>query len=128
MEMFFYEDILLFFYFINTNISTMFFAGEAPPPGAYDPKFDTKVKGLVIEKSDRFLDTKSMYSAECNVSVSGKSTGVISIPPFRSVRIITSFIADQEFLISQYKLLSINLHNINYQLLFIIICTMFIIL
>ncbi|XP_032668210.1 hyaluronan mediated motility receptor-like isoform X2 [Odontomachus brunneus] len=59
-------------------------ASEAPPPGAYDPKFDNKVKGLVIEKTDRFLDTKSVYSAECNASVSGKSIGVISIPAFRT--------------------------------------------
>lgn len=34
------------------------FTGDVPPPGAYDPKFDNKVKGLVIEKSDRFLDNK----------------------------------------------------------------------
>lgn len=65
-----------------------FFAGEVPPPGAYDPKFDSKVKGLVIDKSDRFLDTKSLQSAECNASVSGKSFGVVSTPTFRTVRII----------------------------------------
>ncbi|XP_014470917.1 PREDICTED: hyaluronan mediated motility receptor-like isoform X2 [Dinoponera quadriceps] len=57
---------------------------EAPPPGAYDPKFDNKVRGLVIEKSDRFLEAKSVCSAECNASVSGKSLGVISIPSFRT--------------------------------------------
>ncbi|KAK9508576.1 hypothetical protein O3M35_006107 [Rhynocoris fuscipes] len=30
----------------------------APPPGKYDPKFDSKVKGAVIEKSRRFIDPK----------------------------------------------------------------------
>ncbi|XP_012229058.1 putative leucine-rich repeat-containing protein DDB_G0290503 isoform X2 [Linepithema humile] len=59
---------------------------EAPPPGAYDPKFDNKVKGLVIEKSDRFLDTKSLCSSECNASVaSAKSNGTtMSTPLFRT--------------------------------------------
>ncbi|XP_076182393.1 uncharacterized protein LOC143154297 [Ptiloglossa arizonensis] len=51
------------------------FENKVPPPGAYDPKFDIKIKGLVIEKSDRFLDNKSVVSAECNLSVSTKSTG-----------------------------------------------------
>ncbi|XP_011151920.1 hyaluronan mediated motility receptor isoform X2 [Harpegnathos saltator] len=57
---------------------------EAPPPGAYDPKFDSKVKGLVIEKSDRFLDTRSLHSAEGNASLSAKSVGVVPIPAFRT--------------------------------------------
>ncbi|XP_076650839.1 uncharacterized protein LOC143357963 [Halictus rubicundus] len=48
---------------------------NVPPPGAYNPKFDTKVKGLVIEKTERFHDNKSVVSAECNLSVSGKSAG-----------------------------------------------------
>lgn len=71
------------------------FAGEAPPPGAYDPKFDNKVKGLVIEKSDRFLDTKSQCSAECSASVaSTKSNGTTtSTPLFRTVRTIANFVA-----------------------------------
>lgn len=30
----------------------------APPPGKYDPKLDTKVKGAVIDKSKRFVDQK----------------------------------------------------------------------
>ncbi|XP_073996381.1 uncharacterized protein [Rhodnius prolixus] len=30
----------------------------APPPGKYDPKFESKVKGAVIEKSKRFLEPK----------------------------------------------------------------------
>ncbi|XP_043265553.1 hyaluronan mediated motility receptor-like [Colletes gigas] len=47
---------------------------KVPPPGAYDPKFEVKVKGIVIEKSDRFHDNKSVASAEYNVSVSTKST------------------------------------------------------
>lgn len=71
----------------------LFFAGEAPPPGTYDPKFDDKVKGSVIEKSDRFMDTKSTGSAECNASVSGKSAGNISVPIFRTVRIIPNLVS-----------------------------------
>ncbi|XP_054005012.1 hyaluronan mediated motility receptor-like [Hylaeus anthracinus] len=49
------------------------FENEVPPPGAYDPKFDVKVKGIVIEKSDRFHDNKSVVSAEHDLSVSAKS-------------------------------------------------------
>lgn len=64
------------------------FTGEAPPPGAYDPKFDNKVKGSVIEKSDRFLDGKSTSSAEYNASsASGKSNTTTS-SLFRMVRFI----------------------------------------
>lgn len=71
------------------------FAGEAPPPGAYDPKFDNKVKGFVIEKSDRFLDAKSTSSAECNASIaSGKSNTTTSTSLFRAVRLIVNFVAD----------------------------------
>lgn len=63
------------------------FAGETPPPGAYDPKFDIKIKGLVIEKADRFLETKS--NAECNVSIaSGRSNTTTSTSLFRAVRLI----------------------------------------
>ncbi|XP_076630472.1 uncharacterized protein LOC143346343 [Colletes latitarsis] len=51
---------------------------KVPPPGAYDPKFEVKVKGIVIEKSDRFHDNKSVASAEYNVSVSTKSTSNVA--------------------------------------------------
>ena len=47
---------------------------DVPPPGAYDPKLDLKVKGFVIEKSERFHDGKSMIGAECSLSASTKST------------------------------------------------------
>lgn len=68
------------------------FTGDVPPPGAYDPKFDNKVKGLVIEKSDRFLDNKSISSAECSTSItSGKSNA--TVPIFRVVRIVANFVA-----------------------------------
>ncbi|CAK9797651.1 hypothetical protein ANTPLA_LOCUS1290 [Anthophora plagiata] len=50
---------------------------DVPPPGSYDPKFDSKVKGPIIEKSERFHDNKSVGSAECNLSVCTKSTGNI---------------------------------------------------
>lgn len=66
------------------------FAGDVPPPGAYDPKFDVKVKVPIIEKSDRFLDSKSTSSAECSTSiVSAKSNA--TAPPFRVV-IVANFI------------------------------------
>lgn len=54
--------------------------GEAPAPGAYDPKFEKKVKGLAIEKTERFQDTKSVTSsggADC-ASVSSKGAGSTS--------------------------------------------------
>nr|XP_033332261.1 hyaluronan mediated motility receptor-like [Megalopta genalis] len=54
------------------------FKNNVPPPGAYNPKFETKVKGPVIEKTERFHDNKSVVSAECNLSVSGKSTSAIA--------------------------------------------------
>ncbi|XP_078053799.1 uncharacterized protein LOC144479145 [Augochlora pura] len=54
------------------------FKNNVPPPGAYNPKFETKVKGSVIEKTERFHDNKSVVSAECNLSVSSKSTGAIA--------------------------------------------------
>ncbi|KAL6448406.1 hypothetical protein ACFW04_000378 [Cataglyphis niger] len=58
---------------------------ETPPPGAYDPKFDIKVKGLVIEKADRFLEAKNTSNAECNVSIaSGKSNTTTSTSFFRT--------------------------------------------
>lgn len=57
---------------------------DVPPPGAYDPKFDSKVKGLVIEKSERFHDNKSVGSAECNLSVCSKSTGNANVVTFRT--------------------------------------------
>lgn len=50
------------------------FENDVPPPGAYDPKFDSKVKGSVIEKSERFNDNKSVGSAEGNLSVCTKHT------------------------------------------------------
>ncbi|KYN19983.1 Laminin subunit alpha-1 [Trachymyrmex cornetzi] len=58
------------------------FAGDAPPPGFYDPKFDNKVKGAIIEKSDRFLDNKSTSSAECNASVASVKSSATA-PIFR---------------------------------------------
>ncbi|KAG7204959.1 hypothetical protein KM043_005345 [Ampulex compressa] len=57
---------------------------EVPPPGAYDPKFDSKIKGLVIEKSERFQDSKSVASAECVLSTSCRSTGIPPVTAFRT--------------------------------------------
>ncbi|XP_033317974.1 hyaluronan mediated motility receptor-like isoform X7 [Bombus bifarius] len=55
------------------------FENDVPPPGAYDPKLDSKVKGFVIEKSERFHDNKSVASAECNVSVCTKNASNVAI-------------------------------------------------
>ncbi|XP_043579605.1 hyaluronan mediated motility receptor-like isoform X4 [Bombus pyrosoma] len=55
------------------------FENDVPPPGAYDPKLDNKVKGFVIEKSERFHDNKSVASAECNVSVCTKNASNVAI-------------------------------------------------
>ncbi|XP_060821531.1 myosin-9-like isoform X3 [Bombus pascuorum] len=52
---------------------------DVPPPGAYDPKLDSKVKGFVIEKSERFHDNKSVASAECNVSVCTKNASNVAV-------------------------------------------------
>lgn len=68
------------------------FAGDVPPPGAYDPKFDTKVKGPIIEKSDRFLDNKSTSSAECSTSVASVKNNATA-PIFRVV-IIANFVTN----------------------------------
>ncbi|XP_011877412.1 PREDICTED: hyaluronan mediated motility receptor-like isoform X3 [Vollenhovia emeryi] len=69
------------------------FGSDAPPPGAYDPKFDSKVKGPVIEKSDRFVDNKSTSSADCSGSIvsvkSNASTPVFRVPqapPKRTIK------------------------------------------
>ncbi|XP_031837299.1 uncharacterized protein LOC116429051 [Nomia melanderi] len=48
------------------------FGNDVPPPGAYDPKFDDKVKGLAIHKSERFHE-KTITNAEHNLSLSNKS-------------------------------------------------------
>lgn len=45
---------------------------DVPPPGAYDPKFDDKIKGLAINKSERFHE-KAITNAEHNLSLSNKS-------------------------------------------------------
>ncbi|XP_076750292.1 uncharacterized protein LOC143423101 [Xylocopa sonorina] len=50
------------------------FGNDVPPPGAYDPKFDSKVKGSVIEKSDRFNESKHVANPECNLSLCSKAT------------------------------------------------------
>ncbi|XP_078040517.1 uncharacterized protein LOC144471853 [Augochlora pura] len=52
---------------------------DVPPPGAYDPKFDNDVKGAMLDKSDRFLDNKSMHSTDCNLSVCNHSSNKSSI-------------------------------------------------
>ncbi|XP_011698345.1 PREDICTED: hyaluronan mediated motility receptor-like isoform X2 [Wasmannia auropunctata] len=69
------------------------FASDAPPPGAYDPKFENKVKVPIIEKSDRFIDSRSSSSAECNASVTSlKSNGpapIFRVPQPPVKRLIT---------------------------------------
>ncbi|OAD52381.1 hypothetical protein WN48_01780, partial [Eufriesea mexicana] len=56
---------------------------DVPPPGSYDPKIDSKVKGFAIEKSERFHDNKSTGSAECNLSVCTKNTNNV-VASFRT--------------------------------------------
>lgn len=78
-------------YFVCYFNSLMYdFADDVPPPGAYDPKFDVKVKGSVIEKSDRFLDSKSTGSAECSTSIASVKSNATT-PLFRMV-IVANFI------------------------------------
>lgn len=72
-----------FFYVIN-----FFFLGEAPPPGSYDPKFDTKIKSFTIEKKERFNDNRSVASSggDCSKSVSSsRDVAPIPSPKFRTV-------------------------------------------
>ncbi|XP_046624528.1 hyaluronan mediated motility receptor-like [Neodiprion virginianus] len=61
------------------------FSNDVPPPGSYDPKIKNKIKGLVIEKTDRFLDSKSISSscADCNTSTSSKSASLTSSSAFK---------------------------------------------
>ncbi|XP_014616668.1 PREDICTED: hyaluronan mediated motility receptor-like isoform X2 [Polistes canadensis] len=49
---------------------------KVPPPGAYDPKFGPKVKGLAIEKKERFQDNISTTSnsTESSLNFFSKST------------------------------------------------------
>ncbi|XP_043505603.1 myosin-9-like isoform X2 [Polistes fuscatus] len=49
---------------------------KVPPPGTYDPKFGPKVKGLAIEKKEKFQDNISVTSnsTESSLSVSSKSS------------------------------------------------------
>ena len=61
------------------------FTDDVPPPGAYDPKFGSKVKGFVIEKSERFHDSKSVGSAEGNVTICSKHANNVAAS-FRTVR------------------------------------------
>lgn len=81
-------------WFYKLFLSYVLFTGCAPPPGSYDPKFEAKVKGAVIEKSERFIEPKwpsvSSNSAESatNLSLtssSSKSASVNCLPVFRTV-------------------------------------------
>nr|CAD7442044.1 unnamed protein product [Timema bartmani] len=58
----------------------------APPPGAYDPKHESKVKGAALEKSDRFVEPKVSTSSGETLSnastCSGKSAS--HLPVFRT--------------------------------------------
>lgn len=68
----------------------------APPPGSYDPKTGAKIKGAVIEKSERFVEPKCT-SANSNsgdslvnlslTSNSSKSASINFLPMFRTVSI-----------------------------------------
>ncbi|XP_063993307.1 hyaluronan mediated motility receptor-like [Diachasmimorpha longicaudata] len=62
---------------------------EAPPPGSYDPKFDSKGKGFGVEKPGRFNDNRSVASsgADCN-SVSSKGVAPLVSPKFRTPQLL----------------------------------------
>ena len=50
---------------------------DVPPPGAHDPKLNSKIKGF--EKLERFHDNKSIAIAECNVSMCTKNASNVAI-------------------------------------------------
>ncbi|XP_076301105.1 uncharacterized protein LOC143219138 isoform X2 [Lasioglossum baleicum] len=52
---------------------------DVPPPGAYDPKFNSTTKGVTLDKSDRFNDAKSTSTTDCSLSVCNRSTTQPSI-------------------------------------------------
>ncbi|KAJ9591651.1 hypothetical protein L9F63_001796 [Diploptera punctata] len=65
----------------------------APPPGSYDPKLEAKVKGAVIEKSERFTEHKCLSQSSNSgespgnlslTSSSGKSVSFNCLPVFRT--------------------------------------------
>uniref|UniRef100_A0A0C9Q0V6 DDB_G0290503_1 protein n=1 Tax=Fopius arisanus TaxID=64838 RepID=A0A0C9Q0V6_9HYME len=61
---------------------------EAPPPGSYDPKFESNGKGFAVEKSARFNDNRSIASsADCN-SVSSKGVAPLFSPKFRTPQLL----------------------------------------
>ncbi|XP_015114262.1 restin homolog [Diachasma alloeum] len=62
---------------------------EAPPPGSYDPKFDSKGKGFGVDKPGRFNDNRSAASsgADCN-SVSSKGVAPLVSPKFRTPQLL----------------------------------------
>jgi len=67
---------------------SLLFTGCAPPPGAYDPKFEEKVKGIVIEKTERFVDPKPSTSNAVDLS---RSSSLHTLPTFRTVSIRVDF-------------------------------------
>ncbi|KAH0956184.1 hypothetical protein HN011_002950 [Eciton burchellii] len=92
------------------------FGSETPPPGAYDPKFENKIKGLVIEKCDRFMDTRSTCSAEWNATVAGKNSGNISASIFRVPQLPRKQLINKAKAIkSPAKTKSMSMQNMKYE-------------
>jgi hypothetical protein len=92
------KDISLWFNscFCKLFLTYILLTACVPPPGSYDPKFEAKVKGVVIEKRERFVEPKcnsvSSNSVEsaANLSLtsnSSKSASVNCLPVFRTVSI-----------------------------------------
>lgn len=79
------QSLYIYLLFLIYILKEIIVTDDVPPPGAYDPKLDSKVKGFVIEKSERFHDNKSVASAECNVSVCTKNASNVA-QTFRTVR------------------------------------------
>lgn len=69
---------------------------DVPPPGAYDPKLDTKVKGIVIEKSERFNDSRSVGSADCNLSTVCSKSTCTAVVNFRTPQLPKKTCRDQK--------------------------------
>lgn len=86
----------------------------APPPGKYDPKFDTKVKGAVIEKSKRFIEPKlSSASSTESIDSVGKSNGNVSLlPVFRTPQLKRSYLKTPKSVPASYHVVSGSAVNV----------------
>lgn len=82
--------------FCKLFLTVILLTACAPPPGSYDPKTEGKIKGAVIEKSERFVEPKctsaSSNSGDSSANLSltsnnSKSANINFLPMFRTVSI-----------------------------------------